>query len=86
MLMTTVVAVALGFAPVNSDGSVATSRDNYSNLVGRYTQTVDRTGTTHLRGFNRVSGAAYDLRVRTDGRVEGEVGAWYVTFQVKNAA
>jgi hypothetical protein len=86
MFMTTVVAVALGFAPVNQDGSVGASRDNYATIVGRYSQTVDRNGTTHLRGFNRLTGAPYDLAVKTDGNVEGDVGAWHITFQVKDAA
>jgi hypothetical protein len=86
MFMTTVVAVALGFAPVKQDGSVAPSRDNYSSIVGRYSQTVDRDGTTHLRGFNRITGAPYDLKVKTNGNVEGDVGAWYVQFHVQDAA
>ncbi len=86
MLMTTVVAIALGLAPVDRDGSVAPSRDNYASIVGRYTQTVDRDGNTRLRGFNRLNGAPYDLKVRKDGRVEGDVGAFYVTFGVKEVA
>ena len=86
MFMTTVVAVALGFAPVKEDGSVTPSRDNYSNIVGRYSQTVDRDGTTHLRGFNRITGAPYDLKVKTDGNVEGEVGTWYIQFHVDDGA
>ena len=86
MLMTTVVAIALGFAPIDKNGSVAPSRDHYATLVGNFTQTVDRDGNTHLRGFNRLNGAPYDLKVRKDGRVEGDVGAFYVTFGVKAVA
>ena len=86
MLMTTVVAVALGFAPVKQDGSVQPTRDNYSNIIGRYSQTIERDGKTHLRGFNRLTGAPYELTVDTHGQVEGMVGDWYVTFQVKDVA
>ena len=85
MLMTTVVAVALGLAPVKQDGSVQPASDNYSNTVGRYSQTVGRDGKTHLRGFNRLTAAPYDLTVDTSGHVEGVVGDWYVTFQVTDA-
>ena len=86
MLMTTVVAVALGVAPIGPNGVVAASRDNYASAVGRYTQTVDRNGATHLRGFNRLNGAAYDLIVRPDGNVEGDIGAWHVSFRVEEQA
>jgi hypothetical protein len=86
MFMTTVLAVALGFAPVNPDGSVAAARDNYAMMIGRYSQTTDRDGTTHLRGFNRLDGAPYDIIVRTNGDVEGDVGGWHVAFHVENAA
>lgn len=86
MLMTTVVAVALGYAPVRLDGSVAPSRDNYATMVGAYTQTVDRDGTTHLRGYSRSTGAPYDIKVKSDGKVEGDVGNFTVTFNVKEIA
>lgn len=86
MLMTTVVAVALGFAPIKQDGSIEPSRDNYSAMVGNYTQTVDRDGTTHLRGYSRFTGAPYDLKIGPDGKVEGDVGNFYVTFAVKEVA
>ena len=86
MLMTTVVAVALGLAPIKQDGSVESSGDDYAAAVGNYSQTVDRNGTTHLRGFSRFTGAPYDLRVKSDGKVEGDVGSFYVTFNVKEVA
>jgi hypothetical protein len=84
--MTTVVAVALGLAPINQDGSIKHSRDNYAAMVGTYTQMVDRDGTTHLRGFNRITGAPYDLKVKSNGKVEGDVGDFYVTFAIKEVA
>lgn len=86
MLMTTVVAIALGYAPIGKDGSVQPSRDNYATMVGTFTQTVDRDGSTRLRGFSRFTGAPYDLKVRADGKVEGDVGNFYVTFAFKEAA
>lgn len=86
MLMTTVVAIALGYAPIDKDGSVQPSRDNYATIVGTFTQTVDRDGSTRLRGFSRFTGAPYDLKVRPDGKVEGDVGNFYVTFAFKEAA
>ena len=86
MFMTTVVAIALGLAPLKEDGSVESSRDNYAAAVGNFTQIVDRQGTTHLRGFNRFTGAPYDLKFRSNGKVEGDVGDFYVTFNVKEVA
>ena len=62
MLMTTVVAVALGLAPIKQDGSVESSRDDYAAAVGNYSQTVDRNGTTHLRGFSRFTRGAHGQR------------------------
>lgn len=82
MLMSTVVAVALGLAPVKQDGSVT---GDYSDIVGRYWQTVDAHGKTHARGFNRRTGASYDVAMDKDGNVEAEVGDWIVTFRVRNA-
>jgi hypothetical protein len=86
MLMTTVVAVALGLAPVKPDGTVAPSRDNYAAIVGRYSQTIDPGGTKHVRGYDRLTGAPYDVSIDKNGNVEGTVGSWYIKFHVKDAA
>jgi len=86
MIMTTVVAVALGFAPVKDNGPAQVVSGDYTNIVGRYSETVDRKGITHLTGFNRLSGAPYDLTVDADGKVEGTVGDSYVTFTVSEAS
>ena len=85
MLMTTVVAVALGFAPVNQDGSVQSPQDNFASIVGRISDSTGRDGKRHLRGFNRLNGNSYALAVDGDGKVEGRVGDSYVTFQLRQA-
>lgn len=83
MLMSTVVAVALGLAPVKQDGSVS---GDYSSAVGRYSQTIDAKGNTHARGFSRQTGAPYDVAMDKDGNVEAQVGDWFVTFRVQDAS
>lgn len=80
MLMSTVVAVALGVAQVKEDGSVI---GDYSAVVGRYSQSIDGAGRTHARGFSRLTGAPYDVAVDKDGNVEAKVGDWTVTFRLK---
>jgi hypothetical protein len=83
MLMSTVVAVALGMAPIKQDGTVT---GDYSKIVGSYSQTVDKRGTTHLSGFHRITGAPFDLTIDKDGNVEGNVGEMMITFQAREAA
>ena len=82
MLMSTVVAVALGLAPVQQDGSVS---GDYSAAVGHYSQSIDAQGKTHARGFSRQTGAPYDVAMDKNGNVEAEVGDWIVTFRVQDA-
>ena len=82
MLMSTIVAVALGMAPVAQDGTVS---GDYSKIVGRYSQTVDKRGTTHLAGFHRVTGAPFEIAIDKDGNVEGTVGEMVITFQAREA-
>lgn len=86
MLMTTILAVALGYAPVKEGVAQIVIPDaSLELMVGRYSQTVDKTGRTHVRGFDRL-GRAYDLTLDGAGKVEGSVGDWYVTLQVKDAS
>ena len=85
-IMTTVIAVALGLAPVPADGTVAHVGADTEKMIGRYSETVDDTGTTHLRGLNRRTGQLYHLTVNPHGRVEGSVGDWVVSFQVRPSA
>ena len=82
MLMSTIVAVVLGMAPVAQDGTVT---GDYSNIVGRYSQTVDKRGTTRLTGFHRVTGAPFEITIDKDGNVEGEVGDMVITFRAREA-
>jgi hypothetical protein len=85
-MMTTVIAVALGLAPIPADGTVALVGADTAKTIGQYSETVDDTGTTHLRGVNRRNGQPYHLTVNPQGRVEGSVGEWVVTFQVRAAS
>lgn len=89
MIMNAVLAVALGLTPVKSGQQVQVIQYNpgdYAGLIGRYSQRTDRGGTTHLTGFDRVSGRPFDIAVASDGSVEGTVGETYVTFSVTEAA
>jgi len=84
--MTTIVAVALGLTPVGHDGIAQPANDDQARAIGHFSETTDDTGTTHLRGVNRKTGQDFHLTVNPHGRVEGSVGSWIVTFQVKSAS
>ena len=89
MIMNAVLAVALGLAPVKSGQEVQVIQYNpndYAGLIGRYHQSTDRRGTTHLSGFDRLTGRPFDIAVARNGRVEGTVGEMYVTFNVSEGA
>jgi len=89
MIMNAVLAVALGLAPMKSGQEVQVIQYNpsdYSGLIGRYNQSTDRGGTTHLSGFDRLTGRPFDIAVAKDGRVEGTVGETYITFNVSEGA
>ena len=85
-MMTTVVAVALGVAPVQADGTVQPISASDARRIGRYHESVDDTGTTHLKGFDRRSNAPYHITVNPFGRVEGAVGDMVVSFNVQPKA
>ena len=85
-MMSTIVAVALGLVPVHADGTVKPISAADRSLIGHYDETVDDTGTTHLKGFDRQSGKPYHLTINPFGRVEGSVGNAVVTFTVQPAA
>jgi hypothetical protein len=84
-MMTTIIGVALGLAPVQGDGTVQPISKQDQNLIGRFKESVDDTGTTHLRGVNRRTGEIFHITVNPYGRVEGSVGTKVVTFQVASA-
>ena len=81
-IMTTIIGVALGLTPVHSDGTALPMSDRDARLIGRYSETVDDTGTTHLKGFNRRTGELFHITVNPYGRVEGSVGEKVVTFNI----
>lgn len=89
MIMNAVLAVALGLAPVNPAQHSQVLRYNptdYAGLIGRYQQSTDSRGTTHLTGYDRQTGRPFDIAVAKNGQVEGTVGETYVTFTVSEAA
>lgn len=88
MLMSTIVAVAVGITPVKEQGSpqlVQVDEAKIAQQVGRFTQEVRKDGSTRVHGFDRL-GRAYELAIDTKGHVQGHVGDWVVTFDVKDAA
>jgi hypothetical protein len=85
MIMNAIVAVVLGLAPMQADKPVQTFQyrpADYAGLIGGYSQSTDKSGTTHLRGFDRITGAPFEIAVTADGRVEAAVGDQYITFTV----
>ena len=89
MIMNAVLAVALGLTPVKAGEPAQVFQYNssdYAGQIGRYRQSTDRRGTTHLRGVERRTGRAFDIAIAKDGRVEGNVGETYVTFTVSEPA
>ncbi len=84
-MMTTIIAVALGLTPVQGDTIVQIS-NQHDKTIGSFTETTDDTGTTHLRGVNRMTGEIYHLTVNPHGRVEGSVGDSVVTFRIRPSA
>jgi hypothetical protein len=82
MMMSTIVAVALGVAPVDENGTVRMISSDYSRKLGRYSQFVDRRGTTFVRGRD-TSGRAYDITIDRNGYVEASVGELTITFRAE---
>ena len=81
--MNTIIGIALGLTPVHADGSVRPVDADQAQLIGRFSESVDDTGTTHLMGVDRQTGAPFHITVSPHGRVEGSVGQSVVTFQVE---
>lgn len=84
MLTSAIVAVALGLAPVNHDGSVDIARVN-SAAIGQYTQSTDARGTTRINGRD-ARGHDYELIVDRRGHVEARVGDHVVWFDISDRA
>jgi hypothetical protein len=87
MMMSTILAVALGMAPVKEDGrpQLVQVDPQTEQMVGRYSQTIDRRGRTHVRGSDRL-GREYELTLDGRGNVDGTVGPWSVSFHVSEAS
>ncbi|HEY6047805.1 MAG TPA: hypothetical protein VIV07_02030 [Sphingomicrobium sp.] len=86
MMMTAVVAVALGLTPV-AEGPAQTVRvsSDIAAKIGRYSQATDARGTTRVRGYDRL-GRPYELTIDKHGYVEASVGDQIVSFRVSEAA
>jgi len=85
MLMSTVVAVAIGVAPLKQGSAAETVAGDLSNQIGTFSQRVDRRGTTHIRGTDR-RGSSYEITLDRRGNVEANIGDSVVTFRVQDAS
>jgi hypothetical protein len=87
MIISAVLAVALGLTPVKDSAApqLVVVDDKVAAQIGRYKQSVGRDGRTHVRGFDRL-GRAYEIAIDSKGHVEGQVGDWYVTYDISDAA
>ena len=83
MIMNAVLAVALGLA---SPQAQLVRAEDYTGLIGRDSQAIDRSGTTHLKGFDMRNGRPFDIAVTPGGHVEGSVGEMAVSFDFRQAA
>ncbi|HEV2594868.1 MAG TPA: hypothetical protein VGU01_06680 [Sphingomicrobium sp.] len=90
MLMSTVIAVALGLTPAQDNNGVQLVSGDYSTQIGRYSQFVDHRGKTHLNGIDR-RGLRYEVVVDKHGNVEASLadaasfGYHTVSFRVQEA-
>jgi len=85
MITATIIAVALGMTPVDAGKPAQFVTGNYETMVGRYSQSTDRRGTVHIRGFDPRNGAPYELTINSRGEVEAEVAEHVVNFRVQPA-
>jgi hypothetical protein len=87
MIVSAVLAVALGLTPVKDSAApqLVLVDDKVAAQIGPYKQKAGRDGRTHLYGFDRL-GRAYDIAIDSNGHVEGQVGDWYVTYDISDAA
>jgi hypothetical protein len=89
MIITAIVAVAVGVMPVNVETkapqTVNFDQTKIAQQVGPYKKRVHKDGSTEVYGFDRL-GRAYDLTITANGHVTGEVGSWDISFDVRDAA
>ena len=74
MLMSTVVAVAIGVAPLKQGSAAETVAGDFSNQIGTFSQRVDRRGSS------------YEITLDRRGNVEANIGDSVVTFRVQDAS
>lgn len=80
----TVLAIALGLAPVPDGQVVQIDGGAFAKELGHYTERTDRRGVRHLRGVDR-RGRAYEATIDTKGRVDATVGERVIEFTVADA-
>ena len=87
MMISAIVAVALGLTPVPESKSPQLVRvdDKIAAQIGKYRQFTGKDGKTHVRGFDRL-GRSYDLAIDSHGHVTGLAGSWEVSFDTADAA
>jgi hypothetical protein len=87
MIISAVVAVALGAAPiqVGPKGAIYAAGQNMSDLVRDYRQSTDRRGTIHVEGHD-LKGRPFELTIDRKGYVEGSVGFWDIAFHAAEAS
>ena len=88
MIISAIVAVALGVTPVKETSApqiVTFDEERIAAQVGPYKRVVRRDGSTDVSGFDR-SGRPYRLNIGANGHVTGQVGIWNVTFDIKDPA
>ncbi|MFL6736130.1 MAG: hypothetical protein ACJ8F4_03605 [Sphingomonas sp.] len=88
MMISAIVAVALGVTPVNESKEpqlIVVDEAKIAARIGRYKQFTGKDGKTHVRGFDRL-GHSYDLAIDSKGHVTGEAGDLYVVFDVADPA
>ena len=82
MITATIIAVALGMAPIDTGKPAQVVTGDYATQVGPYAQSTDRRGTVHVRGSDPRNGAPYELTITPRGEVEAEVAERVVSFRV----
>ena len=86
MLMNTVIAVALGYAPLNGTGpEIVQANPKAEQMIGSYNQYTDKNGVTHVTGLDRL-GRLYQLTLDRSGHVYATIGIWDVAFDVSEPA
>ena len=80
------IAIALALTPIHHHNEAQTVRfvaNDYARLSGHYQEAADRQGVIHVSGSDR--GTLFDLAIRPNGSVEGNVGDYFVTFTAREA-